>query len=218
MPFFHQTPQSLAREQEEMDLFQLLSLLDASSQHPNPCAPRHHIRKQQAPAPTFIPAFDILETASGYELFGEVPGLDVKTLDIQFSDAQTLVLKGVTGRAAPTASVAEQKVVVAPVEEEKKGKQATVSDGEEEYDEVDTPLTTSSTTITTPAPEKKVEEPKKIQARYWLTERKIGSFARSFSFAQRIEMDDVKAELKEGVLHVIVPKSLKSKKVEVSVF
>lgn len=142
--------------------------------------------------------------------------MDVSTLDIQFSDAQTLVLKGLTSRSSPTAAapVEAEKVVEEKVQ---KGKQASVEDGEEEYDEVDTPLSTPSSTTTTTPEKKEVKEEKKVAAKYWLTERKVGSFARSFSFAQRIEIDDVKAELKEGVLHVVVPKSVKSKKVAVSV-
>lgn len=229
MPFFfphHQQQASLAAERQDMDIFQLLSLLDSSSPQ---CQPR----RQNKPAPTFTPNFDILETASAYELFGEVPGLNTQTLDIQFEDAQTIVLKGRTDR--PSASVsapaaAEEKVQEKEVEQEvtTPTKNATVEDAaeEEDYDEVDTPLTSStvapSTATATAAPTvKPAEKAAATQAtpksRFWLSERRTGSFARSFSFAQRIEIDDVTAELKEGVLHVVVPKSVKSRKVAVSV-
>lgn len=226
MPFFfpHQQPQaSLAAERQEMDIFQLLSLLDSSSPQ---CQPR----RQHKPAPTFNPNFDILETASAYELFGEVPGLNVQTLDIQFEDAQTIVLKGRTDR--PSASVSapttvEEKIQEKEIEQEVESatKNATVEDAEDEYDEVDTPLTSSTVAPSTataaptvkPVEKTETQAPAAPKSRFWLTERRTGSFARSFSFAQRIEIDDVTAELKEGVLHVVVPKSVKSRKVAVSV-
>lgn len=225
MPFFfpQQQPQaSLAAERQEMDIFQLLSLLDSSS-------PQYQPRRQHKPAPTFIPNFDILETASAYELFGEVPGLNVQTLDIQFEDAQTVVLKGRTDRPSASAPTAvEEKVQEKEIEHEVETatKNATVEDAaEEDYDEVDTPLTSSTIASPTataapavkPVEKKETPAPAAPKSRFWLTERKTGSFARSFSFAQRIEIDDVTAELKEGVLHVVVPKSVKSRKVAVSV-
>lgn len=204
MPFFF--PQAQQQEQG-MDIFQLLSLLDQPE-----CGPR----RQHKPQQTFTPRFDIIETGSAYELFGEVPGLDQKTLDIQFEDAQTLVLRGRTARPSASSTViAEEKAVETPKEQEKENHNATVED---EYDEVDTPLTTSSpSTTATATEEKKPAAAAAPKPKYWVAERKVGNFARSFSFSQRIEIDDVTAELKEGVLHIVVPKNVKSKKVAVSV-
>lgn len=89
---------------------------------------------------------------------------------------------------------------------------------EDDYDVADTPLSTPSTTTTTPVNEK-VEEKKEEQApkpKYWISERRTGAFERTFSFSQRLDIDEVRAELKDGVLRVVVPKSQKSKKVAVS--
>lgn len=225
MPFFPQAYLS-----SEAGFLQLLSELDrASSPQPQQksapaCARRCQPRRQQQEE-TFTPRFDVTETPTSYELFGEVPGLAQEDLNIEFTDAQTIVVKGKTVRAGTTIPQTETSAP-APVETEKdndalseKSHSATVED---EYDEADTPLApTPATTATlaseTPAPaaEKKAEAPK---PRFWVSERKVGSFARSFSFSQRIEHDSVQAGLKNGVLHIVVPKVTKSGKIAVSVF
>ena len=87
---------------------------------------------------------------------------------------------------------------------------------EDEYDEADTPLATPATTATATndaAPQ--VQAPR--QAKYWVAERKVGEFARSFAFSQRVEQDFVTATLKNGILHLVVPKSQKSRKVAINV-
>lgn len=44
------------------------------------------------------------------------------------------------------------------------------------------------------------------QHKYWVSERSVGEFHRSFSFPARIDQDNVKASLKNGILSVVVPK------------
>jgi len=212
MPFFPQ-----AYLAPEASLFQLLSALDDEPQQKT-CVRR--VRPQ-----TFTPRFDITEVADAYELYGEVPGLEQQDLSIEFSDAQTLVIKGKTERhttpapAAATAEITQQEAESSETASEK-SHNATVED---EYDEADTPLATPASTSTAtaaatetaaPAAEQQNEQPR---PKYWVAERRVGSFARSFSFSQRIEQDFVHASLKNGVLHVVVPKSQKSRKVAVSV-
>jgi len=223
MPFFPQAYLS-----SEAGFLQLLSELDrASSPQPQQktapaCARRCQPRQQQEE--TFTPRFDVTETPTSYELFGEVPGLAQEDLNIEFTDAQTIVVKGKTVRAGTTIPQPETETA-APVEAEKetdasseKSHSATVED---DYDEADTPLapipaTAATAAESTPAtPEKKSEAPK---PRFWVAERKVGSFARSFSFSQRIEHDGVQAGLKNGVLHIVVPKVTKSGKIAVSVY
>jgi HSP20 family molecular chaperone IbpA len=225
MPFF---PQHAIYP--EAALLQLLSELDQPQQ--KTCAPR---RRQ--PTQTFTPKFDVAEVENAYELFGELPGLEQKDLEIEFSDAQTLVIKGKTERVAPTPTptptptpaaqepqpeAAQEKEVFTDASSEK-SHAATVED---DYDEADTPLATpaTATAVEAPAQEEKTEAapaPAVAQApkpKYWVAERKVGEFARSFSFSQRIDHDGVQASLKNGILHVVVPKSQKKGKVVVSVF
>jgi HSP20 family molecular chaperone IbpA len=79
-----------------------------------------------------------------------------------------------------------------------------------------TPATTATAAATATETEKPQEqtEPK---PKFWVKERRVGEFARSFSFSQRIDQDGVKAVLKNGILTVVVPKSQKPGKVAVNV-
>lgn len=190
----------------------LLSSLDDQPQRKS-CGPR------QARFPTFTPRFDITETANTYELYGEVPGIEQADIFIEFSDAQTLVIRGKTERLSTVATPAETETEK-PVENNdaasEKSHNPTVED---EYDEADTPLATPATTAATVADAPAAQEaaPQEPKPKFWVQERKVGQFARSFSFAQRIEQDNVNASLKNGILHVVVPKSQKARKVAVSV-
>ncbi len=212
MPFFPEVYFS----SPETNFLDLLAALDQPQQ--KSCAVRY-----VKPQPTFTPRFDVTETTQAYELFGELPGLEQKDLSIEFSDAQTLVIKGQTSRktSEPSFTQTEPEAAVEGNEVEmsdtasQKSRNATVED---EYDEADTPLVKAA--VDSHAEEKKEEQPaekKGEERKFWVKERKVGSFARSFAFSQRIEQDAVAANLKNGVLHVVVPKSGRGKKVVVSV-
>ena len=212
MPFFPQAYLS-----PEASFLQLLSELDQPQQQKSACAPRHHKRSYQ----TFTPRFDVTEVEHAYELYGELPGLSQNDLSIEFTDAQTLVIKGKTERvlsAAPAATTTEPEATKDAETSSEKSHNATVED---EYDEADTPLPTPASTATATAAEAVAQQQQtevpKPKTKFWVAERRIGEFARSFSFSQRIEQDGVEASLKNGILHVVVPKSQKSRKVAVNV-
>ncbi|CZT50768.1 uncharacterized protein RSE6_11815 [Rhynchosporium secalis] len=248
MPFF---PQEFLPEAALMQLLAELDQSELSKAQPQVYPSLQNSQRQQhpcirlvhRPAPqTFTPRFDVTETADSYELFGELPGLENADLDIQFVDAQTIVIKGKTersvstSRSAPSESAKEveqtQETATEPDENEKSSLAATVED---DYDEADIPLDTPSSAASTASLVAKGKQPEKTassssstlnhetqtqsprQAKYWVSERKVGNFARSFAFEQRIEQDFVTAGLKNGVLNVVVPKSVRSKKVVVSV-
>jgi len=61
--------------------------------------------------------------------------------------------------------------------------------------------------------EKKEERPK-----YWVSERTVGEFSRSFSFPGTIDVDAVQANLEHGILKVVVPKKEKpaSRRIELN--
>jgi HSP20 family protein len=215
MPFFPQAYLS-----PEASFLQLLSELDQPQQQKSACAPRHHKRSYQ----TFTPKFDVTEVEHAYELYGELPGLSQNDLSIEFTDAQTLVIKGKTERVlsgAPAATTpAEPEATKDAETSSEKSHNATVED---EYDEADTPLATPVSIATATAaeavaePQQQQTEAPKPKTKFWVAERRVGDFARSFSFSQRIEQDGVEASLKNGILHVVVPKSQKSRKVAVNV-
>lgn len=50
------------------------------------------------------------------------------------------------------------------------------------------------------------KETKSQQPRYWVSERSMGEFQRSFSFPTPVDVDSVKAGLEHGLLKVTVPK------------
>jgi HSP20 family protein len=50
------------------------------------------------------------------------------------------------------------------------------------------------------------EEKKEEGDRHYVYERSFGSFSRSFTLPEGIDVDHVQAELKDGVLNVVVPK------------
>lgn len=49
-------------------------------------------------ARSFHPRFDIRETNDAYFLDGELPGIEQKDIDLEFTDPHTLVVKGATQR------------------------------------------------------------------------------------------------------------------------
>ena len=55
----------------------------------------HHRTVRRQPTPrTFNPRFDIRESKDSYHLDGELPGIAQNDIEIEFSDPQTLVVKG----------------------------------------------------------------------------------------------------------------------------
>ncbi len=70
-----------------------------------------------------------------------------------------------------------------------------------------TPATTPGTQAAEPAAKPESPQPQAQADKYWLSERSIGEFSRSFKFASRVDQDAVTAHLDNGVLTVTVPKA-----------
>ncbi|KAL1955037.1 hypothetical protein VTO42DRAFT_328 [Malbranchea cinnamomea] len=144
----------------------------------------------------FAPRFDVREVKDAYHLDGELPGVSQKDIEIEFTDPQTLVIKGQIKREYSETNVSE----AAADDETNASRQPTV---EEEGAE------TSNTAAVT-----KVSESKQVskssgapQYKYWISERSVGQFHRSFNFPERVNQDAVRASLKDGILSVVVPKA-----------
>lgn len=129
--------------------------------------------------PSFNPSFDVRETDEAYHLDGELPGISQKDIDIEFSDHQTLVVKGRIEREYNNEPQAEA------VSDHK----ATVEDETPDSQEI------------------QKKDATKPNHRYWAHERSIGEFQRTFSFPSRVDQDAVKAGLKNGILSIVIPKS-----------
>ena len=76
------------------DIDPLFRLFDEYQDRYDHRTARHH----QPAVRSFNPRFDFRESDNAYHLDGELPGILSKDVDIEFSDAQTLVIKGRTER------------------------------------------------------------------------------------------------------------------------
>ncbi|OJD12830.1 hypothetical protein AJ78_06632 [Emergomyces pasteurianus Ep9510] len=151
---------------------------------------------------TFAPRFDVRETKDAYHLDGELPGINQRDIDIEFTDSQTLVVKGRSEREYTASSGGA-------AHGSKKTRQPTVEDEQ---------ATTSTTAVTRTggkSQEVGVHAPEGMK--YWVSERSVGEFSRTFSFPTRVDQDGVKASLKDGILSVTVPKAVApaSKKISI---
>ncbi|KAE9963252.1 hypothetical protein BLS_009488 [Venturia inaequalis] len=147
----------------------------------------------------FRPKFDVKENKDSYELHGELPGLEQKDVNIEWSDSNTLTISGRTETHREEGTRPKQlkaSVEEAPDNEGDKGKHSTAVTTTEKAGDV----------------VKADEGPK-----YWLSERSVGEFRRNFSFPASVDQDAVKASLKNGILSIVVPKAKggAKKKVEI---
>ncbi|KAI9861171.1 MAG: hypothetical protein M1824_002669 [Vezdaea acicularis] len=144
---------------------------------------------------SFQPKFDVRELKDSYELHGELPGIDQKDITIEFTDPQTLAIRGRTEREYSSGEQPAQGRITGDVTN--KPHQPTVEDETSQN---------GSTAVTETSKDKHVskEHPK---SKFWVSERSIGEFHRSFGFPTRVDQDAVKANLKNGILHVVVPKA-----------
>ncbi|KAJ5626253.1 30 kDa heat shock protein [Penicillium lagena] len=116
---------------------------------------------------SFSARFDVRESDNAYHLDGELPGIVQSGIDIEFTDPQTLVVKGRTEREYQSSSPSDDSTET----EEGDGKSG------------------------------------KLAYRFWAEERSVGEFQRTFTFPTRVDQDAVKANLKNGILSIVVPKA-----------
>jgi HSP20 family molecular chaperone IbpA len=138
---------------------------------------------------SFAPRFDVREVKDAYHLDGELAGVNQKDIEIEFSDPQTLVIKGHVKRTYA---------------EESEGNNQTPSknDHQPTVEEEGTDTTVSKTDGN-----KQVFKSKTPGHKYWVSERAVGEFHRTFTFPERVNQDAVHASLKDGILSVTVPKA-----------
>ena len=151
----------------------------------------------------FQPKFDVREHKDSYELQGELPGIDQKDVHIQFADPHTLVIKGRVEREYSSDGAHEpQGRITGDVSDTSKSHKATVEDDTEE-----SAANGAKNQEVAKSSEKQTQKHHKNQTKYWVSERSIGEFHRAFTFPSRVDQDAVKANLKNGILSVVVPKA-----------
>lgn len=169
---------------------------------------RHHRRHHQA-ARTFNPRFDVRETDTAYELHGELPGVERENIDIEFTDPQTIVVRGrvertYTAGTPPAGLLGEGAQMSGAITE--KGEAAAENNNNDEAGGKKNESTTVAKKQQHGDEEQQHHEPR---YKYWVQERSTGEFARTFSFPGQVDHDGVTASLKNGVLSLVVPKAKK---------
>ena len=148
---------------------------------------------------SFTPKFDVKETKEAYELHGELPGVDQKNINIEWTDSNTLTI---SGKHEHVREEGQRPTAIEGGEEQKQieSHQPTIEDESAES------ANKGSQVAKQPEQQEvaKKEEPKH---KYWVSERSVGSFHRSFAFPARVDQDAVKASLKNGILGIVVPKA-----------
>ncbi|KAL1972418.1 hypothetical protein VTN31DRAFT_6832 [Thermomyces dupontii] len=177
-------------------LFRLMDdYLDASRdlvRYNNASGTRRH--KNARSVSSFTPRFDVRETKDSYLLDGELPGVRQENIEIEFSDPHTLVIKGRVGESDDTASNSNYHPPT--VEEEGSADSSSAANGS----------SSSSTALEksqAQAPVKSQEPEYKVL----LSERRSGSFHRTFTFPARPNQEAVRASLRDGILSIVVPKA-----------
>lgn len=102
MPLFRVFPQHVAHQEPITfeDLFRSVSQfseLAESLYGSNEASPFAHCqpKQQRSPRPrVFNPRFDIRETETAYELHGELPGISKENVNIEFTEPQTMAIRG----------------------------------------------------------------------------------------------------------------------------
>ncbi|QDS72843.1 hypothetical protein FKW77_007043 [Venturia effusa] len=216
--------------QELSPLFRIID--EASRPSPQQCAPRAYCGpaavRQRSSERTFQPRFDVKELKDSYELLGELPGVEQKDIKVEWTDGNTITISGhsesrtekKSARAPTTAtapsttentieekSAAESTSYHAPSVEEEDDGELISKPGDSDTETIAN-QSPKATEPTVADPDTSIPEPQGEQPKYWISERRSGSFSRSFKFPTRIEQENVKASLRNGILTIVVPKAV----------
>ncbi|RIB15015.1 HSP20-like chaperone [Gigaspora rosea] len=131
----------------------------------------------------FRPSVDVSETDKNYIIEAEVPGMKKDDLSVEFAD-NTLTLKG--------------KIEKSNVR------------GDDQLRIVDTTQSGESKVATNTTNSEVIEHGREgtsvAEPTYWTSERVLGSFQRSFTLPNNADKENVKAQYKDGILSIIIPK------------
>ena len=215
----HVRPVSIFPRFPSHDLAPLFNLFDDSF------SPRSQ------PLRSFQPRFDVREEKDAFHLQGELPGIVQKDVQIEFVDHNTLTIGGRTVRertsgTKPTEAEPEKQGSIEAGQTNGEETRPSSSSSsyhkptvEEEFVDVGsdnanaaaTPA--SAVTEVAKSPSKEVEKKsEQASSKYWVSERSVGEFKRTFTFPGQVDQDAVKASLKDGILSVVVPKAVKESK------
>ena len=152
---------------------------------------------------TFSPKFDVREGKDSYELYGELPGVSQDQVNIEFTQPQTIQISGrVESRHSASSKDGQQG-------KESGYHKPTIEDEPEGKDDKKKTEQSETAVQRTDQGHDVVHYRGESGSRWWVTERAVGEFSRTFSFPTRVDQDNVSASLKDGILKVQVPKAKK---------
>lgn len=159
----------------------------------------------------FQPKFDVRETKEEYVLHGELAGVDQENVTIEFADPTTLVVKGHVERSYtsgdPATAGDSGRITSAEADDHNKASHhATVEDEKSEATTSGDNQTQLEKAQDGTKQQVSRNKPQHPNTKFWIAERAVGNFHRSFSFPTRVDQDNVKAGLKNGILTVSIPK------------
>lgn len=210
-------------------LFRLLDDFDNYSREVQgtPASRPRRSRNHRSALTAFHPKFDVRETENTYELHGELPGLERENVSIEFTEPQTIVIQGRVERSyGPdsnnnTTNNNNNAAGGATSETEsnrRNSHHATVEDDPEDRNRpASSPTPAATSANKTEVANKSSSQTQEVankpaqknEPKYWLWERSVGEFSRSFSFPAPVDHDGVTASLSNGILSVVVPKAKK---------
>jgi HSP20 family molecular chaperone IbpA len=203
MSFFYNTDTSFT------PLFRLLDDFDTYQRQSTGEQPQHRRHGQRGSIMRVNPKFDVIETETAYELHGELGGLQRENVKIEFSDDRTIVIHGHVERSyaagtPPAGQVEDTKTFGAIEEASPSTHKATVED-----EDAGASATTKGPAASSEVTKKPAKQERADKLKYFLSERSVGEFNRTFTFPAPVDHDAISASLKDGILSVTVPKAKK---------
>lgn len=173
---------------------------------------------------SFAPKFDLRETDTAFELRGDLPGVDRSQVHVEFADENTLTVRGRVEREWNSSSSNNNNNDAS----KKSADEAVGKAGEEKQDDGNSTAAAAASkdggSVQQQQQQQKPQPQTQTQAKYWITERSVGEFSRSFRLTGHphhhqgaegdiveIDHDGVTARLDNGVLSVVVPKVVREK-------
>lgn len=197
MSFF---PRSYLSSPEAASFTPLFRLLDDFDSYQSQVAPSRQGNNQRSRLPTFSPRFDVKEVETGYELHGEIPGANKENISIEFTEPQTIVISGRTERHYTSGTPPAGLIEGGDNNNGNNSHKATVEDEDAEKTKE------KGQQVAKSAKEQQEQKPKE---KFWVSERSVGEFSRTFSFPTPVDQEAVSANFKDGILSVTVPKAQK---------
>lgn len=133
------------------------------------------------------PKIDLTESSNGYVLIAEVPGFNKEDLSLEFIDECTLKIEGHSDKH-------DEKCIKNASCNEKKLISEICTRTDDKDDAKKSPYFT-----------------------YWCKERSSGYFCRKITLPTTVDKDHIKANLKNGLLCVDIPKSASSKSKKITI-